>query len=361
MSLFSLLPSKNKAEGLTGISFHPDGISYAHVKKDKAGQVLLDTCEFAPLEENEGYESLLHRLIKEHHAKKSQFVCVMPPDSYSLFQVEAPDVPPDELRAAVRWGIKDIIDFHIDDAVIDVFDIPEQIGQEGSNMMYVVAARANEIQQQVNILHEAGLTIQAIDINELALRNIVLEMKQGVDGIVLISLSRTSGEISLLHKGNLYLSRSIQIGSDQLREAYDADSANTSNTNTPAPGASLTDLLDRQVEMGPDELRRAYDMDSTGAPSAGPALKNLLDNIALELQYSMDYYESHYSAPPMQNIVVAPMEQEIPGMAEYLSSEFRLPLEFMNLCEFLDCPDIIPPDVQARCSAAVGVALRQEG
>ena len=318
MSLLSLLARDRSGEGLTGIGFHDDGISLARVQRDKASHVLLDVCEFAPLEAGEDHGTLLDDLISKHSMKKCSCVCVMSPDTYSLLQVEAPDVQPAELRAAVRWRIKDIIDFHIDDAVIDVFDIPGQSGRGGAKVMYVVAARASEIQRQVDLLNDAGLAIQAIDINELSLRNVVARMPQDVDGVALISFTRTSGLISLLHQGALYLTRSIPIGSDMLRQAY----ASSQQGST-----SLTDLFDR---------------------------------IVLEVQRSLDYYDSHFSSPPMKHIVIAPMEQEISGMTAYLSEEFPLPLTVMDFAEFMDCTDIIPPAVQARCCATVGAALRQE-
>jgi len=322
MSLFSLLTRNQDAEGLTGIGFHDDGISYAHIQKDKASQVLLDSCEFAPLEADENHEDLLNRLVSKRLLKRSPCVCVMPPDSYSLMQVEAPDVQPEELRAAVRWRIKDIIDFHIDDAVIDVFDIPGQTGRGGTKVMYVVAARSSEVQRQVDLLDNAGLTINAIDINELALRNIVARMPQDIDGVALLSFTRNSGLISLLHQGTLYLTRNIPVGSDRLRQAFAANEGNTSTPENP-----LTELLDR---------------------------------IVLEVQRSLDYYESHFSTHPMQHIVLAPMEQEVPGMTEYFSREFPLPFTLMDFAQFMDSTSIIPAAVQARCSATVGAALRQE-
>ncbi len=46
-----------------------------------------------------------------------------------------------ELRAAVRWRIKDLIDFHIDDAVIDVFEMPAHARGGPNRMMYAVKAR----------------------------------------------------------------------------------------------------------------------------------------------------------------------------------------------------------------------------
>ena len=51
---------------------------------------------------------------------------VLRTDDYQLALVEAPDVPPAELRAAMRWRLKESIDFRVEDAVIDVFDVPRK-------------------------------------------------------------------------------------------------------------------------------------------------------------------------------------------------------------------------------------------
>ena len=41
---------------------------------------------------------------------------LLKPGDYQLLLVEAPNVTPDELKGAIRWKIKDLIEYHIDDA-----------------------------------------------------------------------------------------------------------------------------------------------------------------------------------------------------------------------------------------------------
>ena len=79
-------------------------------------------------------------------------VSVLDPAVYHFSLVEAPDVPADELRAAVRWRIKDLIDFHIDDAVIDVFEMPPHARGGPHRMMYAVTAKAELVKQQIEQL-----------------------------------------------------------------------------------------------------------------------------------------------------------------------------------------------------------------
>ena len=54
-------------------------------------------------------------------------------------------MPPAELRAAMRWRLKDSIDFRVEDAVIDVFDVPDQNRGGHGRMMYAVAARRSAV------------------------------------------------------------------------------------------------------------------------------------------------------------------------------------------------------------------------
>ena len=59
---------------------------------------------------------------------------------YQLLQVDAPAVPADELRAAARWRIRDMVDTHVDDVTIDVMRVGRP--RAGANQpLFVVAAR----------------------------------------------------------------------------------------------------------------------------------------------------------------------------------------------------------------------------
>ena len=91
-----------------------------------------------------------------------------------------------------------------------------------------------------------------------------------------------------------------------------------------------------------------------------PGLQHLLDNIVLEVQRSLDYYESHFSLPSVSGLVIAPMEKRIPGMMAYIASQLGVPVRMLDLNTLLDCPEYLSDELQARCLYAVGAALRQE-
>ena len=96
--------------------------------------------------------------------------------------VEAPEVPPAELKAAIRWRIRDLIDFHIDDAVLDVFDTPPSGARGVQEHLYAVVSKSSLVRERVDLLLDVGIELEIIDIPELALRNIAAKLEQDSSG-----------------------------------------------------------------------------------------------------------------------------------------------------------------------------------
>jgi MSHA biogenesis protein MshI len=195
----------------------------------------------------------IKRLIDRSPAASYPATTLLDRGDYQLLLVEAPDVRPDELRAAVRWRIKDLIGFHIDDAIIDVFEIPDQRHLNRNRMMYAVAARARRVSERAELIEDAGLAVDVVDIPEMAVRNLAMLLPEESNGLAFIHMNEHGGLITISRQGILYLTRRFDTG---VRELNDADE----------------DARDK-----------------------------LCDGILLEVQRSLDYYESHYPHGPVSS------------------------------------------------------------
>jgi MSHA biogenesis protein MshI len=235
-----------------------------------------------------------------------------------------------ELKAAVRWRIKELIDFHIDDAIIDVFDIPGQKERGRPKLMYVVASRTSTVQQHIDLLESSKLNLNAIDIPELVLRNIAALLPEDKSGVATLYIGRRQGMLVMTRGRTLYLSRRIDLGLEQLKRYL----------NTPADEEEL--VLDGEEPAMPAPLQQA------------------LDNIVLEIQRSLDYYESHFSLPPVSGLVMAPMEENIPGMMGYLGGNLGVPVRQLDLNALIECDETLTDQLQSQCLFAIGAALREE-
>ena len=130
---------------------------------------------------------------------------------YQLLLADLRDVLAAELKAAVRWRLKDIIDFPLEDAVVDVFGIPEPVRRTGAKMMYVIAAKRQAIQDHVATVKAVTPRFDVIDIPELALRNLAAQLPEAESGLILLWLNEQSAQLLVFKGSTLYLARTVQF------------------------------------------------------------------------------------------------------------------------------------------------------
>lgn len=306
---FDFLKRQSLAAGLTGIELSSAGISVARVERQGGARPRLRACEFRE-STPDGAGPALAQIASQYGLKRARCTTLLGTGDYQLLLTEAPDVGADELKQALRWKIKDLIDFHINDATLDVFNLPGYVPGTPAREMYTVAARNEAIQKRVDLLTGAGIGLEVIDIPELAQRNLAALLPEDTAGVALLSLQEQSGLITITRQGFLYLSRSLNLGHESLRSAAD------------------------------------------------PA--KYFDHIALEVQRSLDYFESHFRETPIRHLVLTPLAEPVPGFVEYLSANLNVTVDSMDLAALLDSNVELTPALQARCLTTIGAALRQE-
>ena len=192
--------------------------------------------------------------VREMGARGLPAYATLPSKRYSLVQLEAPELADDELREAMRWRVRDLIDFPVEQAAIDVFHLPESQRPGAPALLYVVVAQSAAVESLADALHEAGLSIAAIDIAEMAIRNLALHLDRPGRPRAYLHLQPGETVIEIADGEQIYLSRRVM-------QDFDAGSA--------------TELLQAQME-----------------------------NLALEVQRSLDYFESQYALGPADRLSV---------------------------------------------------------
>ena len=302
--MLALLKGKKNSNDRTGLCVTADGVAAARVDLSAQPKPQLVHCSFTAFEEGAEAATVVNGLPLD----RSLVTSVMDSGHYQLLLVEAPDVPEDELRAAVRWRIKELLDFHVDDAVIDVFEMPEHSRGGATRMMYAVAAREEAVREQAELAQGAGLTLDAIDIPELCMRNLTAQLDEDEYGVAFLYLGERRGILTLTRQGVIYLTRHVDTGSQTLAEA--------------------------------DGLR-----------------SELVAGLALEIRRSLDYFESHYDQKPISSLYVAGLE---PGDRNDLGIDLAVTVKPMELSTLVECDLELPGEIQWRAMPAVGAALRAD-
>ncbi len=312
---------------MLGIGLSPEGIALAHVVRSGAEAPRLLHCEFQPLGPEDNAVTILRQRVQQLGLCNVPVVTALNPGEFSLQMVEAPKVAPEELGQAVRWSIRDRLDFDIDEAVIEVFEIPGQKERGRAPLVYVVAARQQVVQRYIDQFTDAGVSLEYIDIPELAQRNIAALLPEDASGVAVLSLTDTVGELTLTREGVLYLARELEQDKQLLQQAEPVVQG--------GGGAGLA---------------------LAGMP---PERQRLLDGIVLEVQRSLDYYESHFSQPPITSLVIAPQYQVLSDVCEYLAGMLGMPVRFLDLNDVLEVAEPLNATLQADCYLAIGLALRE--
>lgn len=303
------LKKRVKSSLRVGLGFHTDGLSLAAIDCAE-NKFRVHACTFLKGESSADLSDQLINTVKSLGLRDVPAVAVLAPGSYSLFQVEKPEVENEELKSAIRWRIKDLLDFHIDDAVLDIFDLPQSQRKSGPSMMYVVVAKQNLIQQYVDQMEETGLEIEAIDITELTLRNVLTLAGDPEQFQALLYLPPRYGMIEIVQGDTLFLNRRIEINGSDLEE---------------------------QGGFGLDES---------------------LDSLVLELQRSLDYHESQFGMGAVHSISIIAPESRRDQLRAYADENLVAKVSLLDLNGTLQDVESIDPLVLYRCLPAIGAALR---
>jgi MSHA biogenesis protein MshI len=225
-------------------------------------------------------------------------LAVLPLDASHLLQIEAPKVPADELRAAARWHVKDLVHERLEDLTLDVMPVGD--GRDhGTPHLFVAAARSDEIRQRVALAAAAGLELTVVDIVETAQRNLqcALAAAEGLEGRATAALTRhgTQALLTICAAGELFYARRLDnLGlqtsdGSGLRPTVAAD---VGEIETPA-------FVDYSAEPAPDA-----DLDAGLDAGFGHGLDAGAPRLVIELQRSIDVWERTWRDLPLARLWV---------------------------------------------------------
>lgn len=297
------------------VSFRDDRLCVAHVTRKPAALPAVTLAASYALAKDKTVDAL-ETLAKDLSASRYHCTTLLSSGEYQLLSVDAPNVPADEMKAAIRWRLKDMLDFHIDAATIDVLDIPVDKNAPGRNRtIYAVAARNQLIEQRQSWFAEAKIPLSVIDIPEMAQRNISALLEPEGRGVALLSFDIDGGLLTVTYGGELYLSRRIDAPLSQLAQP---------------------------------------DMEQRNA---------CYDRITLELQRSLDHFDRQCHFIALSKLILAPLADAASGLRDYLAANLYMPVEALNLDVVMDLskvPELKNLEAQQRYFMTLGTALREE-
>ena len=211
----------------------------------------------------------------------------------------------------MKWKIKDLVGHPIEEMAITVFDVPEGAYRSQTNMVYAVAARKARILDIVDLVSNAELELAAIDIPELVMMNITRACSDDSEGLAFLDLREDGSTLNLCRQGEIYLTRRLNTRVDNHV------------TNT-------------------------------------PEWESIRERLVMEIQRSLDYYQSQMGQALIPRIVIAPRPSDGDRLAGELHSAMAVDVQCMNIADGVKTLHKVPLATQQTCMLAIGGAMRED-
>jgi len=303
--------AKRRKSELAAICIERGHVHAAHIFRARGAAPAVKFCKTEPAGGNA--PATLTRMRQELGLQRFRCTTVMPSGDYRFMVMEAPKVPPEEMKEAVRWGLKDLIDYPPETAVIDTLPIATALdGKTFSTSLHVAAVPRRSVETIAQQFKTADLALESIDVSELALRNLAALFAEPGMGIAFTWFTSNGSGIAFVAAGDLCMVRQLDPTAEDAEAALQANDA------------------------------------------------RVLERIELGLQRSIDHFERNFSAVPINAVMLAPFAAST-ALADYLAGHLSLPVRLADLSSVLDLsavPELRDPGRAGEVLVTLGAALR---
>lgn len=260
--------------------------------------------------QKEGLEQALLDRVTTLELENMPCHVVLDTSQYQLLLLEAPKVEVSELPQALRFVLRDKIDLPLDEVEIATFPVPEDAyPRQQAEMVYAIAAEKKSILEARDLVLNIGLDLKSIDIPELSLKNIVSVISQPSEAVAFLDFRKNHALLSLSKNGVVYLCRNL-------------------NSSIEASTLAFPDWNDR------------------------------LQRLVLELERSLDYFESQMGQGQVERLLIAPVAGVTNQLIEELNLNMAVKSELLNLNQLWGSFELMNSRDQHDCLYGTGAALR---
>ncbi|MCJ8311345.1 MAG: pilus assembly protein PilM [Saccharospirillaceae bacterium] len=293
----------------------PEGVAMAMVEVKRNAKAVIHANAW--VETTKFTVKTINTLINDYNLKDWPVTIILPEEQYQMRLVEIPDVGDSDAMEAVKLKASDFITYPIDDALVDVIKMPEKAFHGRRKMAFVVITESEPVLRVVDVIKQAGLSVHSVDVADLALRNLSTYCNHNpYSGVLLIAWQHS--QINLCHFQDLVVNRRIDIGSLGLL----------------AEDQTKNDQLTDKVQH---------------------------DSLMLEMQRSMDYFESQLGLGVIDEICVLSFMELPDSIYDILDRNFNTNIHKVKIDELFELGKNSEVNMLDQCFVAIGGALRYQG
>jgi type IV pilus assembly protein PilM len=294
--------------------------------------------------EKEKLALLIKSAVKKAGPKKintKKVVCSIPESKAFLRKVNIPQMSAKEAHEAVRWEIEASIPLTSDQVYYDwqFLDV-----SEGKQNILTAAVAKEVVDELIEMLILADLDPYGLEIESISSARSLISKKSSPEDVFLI----------------------VDLGA--LRTSFIICEGNMPffTSSIPFSSKNITDLISKTMKVSNDEAEKFKKLQgiehSFENSSIFNAVKSLLENLSVEIEKTIDFYQGiSQKNPVVEKVIICGGGANLRGLIPYLTTrlckEVRIGDPWVNLNLGNNLP-IISKEESVSCATAIGLAIK---
>jgi MSHA biogenesis protein MshI len=329
----------------------------------KAGSAGYEIVRAGVEQQGEGTQEDLVRRLQALGLKGLRTHVMLRPEQYHFLQIDAPSVPPEELRSAARYQIKELVDVHLDDLTLDVMRVGDG-SEKGQPHVFVVAAHTAAVRSAMDLGAALQWDISVVDVQETAQRNLQSLMARAEDRLerataVVVFADDQQAMITISAHEELFYTRRLEVPEGFLSMDWEQASASQTQDGYTPVGEYVPDYAVGDVAYGNDYSAPKNSPAESSATGAS-ADYDRAQRMVVEVQRSLDLWDRTWTQMPLAGVRVFAGARSA-ELAQWLGREIGQTVGVLDLSDYLPGLGKLEAAHAAYCMPLVGVLLRSDG
>lgn len=323
----------HESDQSVGLDIGNSSVKVVQLRKDsnsKTKELLNFACQSLKSEKRKDIIEAIKQVMQAAKIESRKVNTSVSGQSVVVRYIQMPHMKKEELAKALKLGVGKYIPFNLDDVNYD-FQILENISKDEKTIrVLLVAAKKGIIDERMNILQEAGLIPNIIDVDSFAIVNSFQLVSQQNRGIVAV----------------------LDVGADITSTTILLDNDPCFNRDVPIGGGHLTEAIIEEFEMTYAEADK-FKQDPGGKyGDLINAVRPVLDSLVREIHMSFNYCESQLGGS-VQKIFLTGGTAKFKGIDKVLNGILGVDVEVWDPTRMLE----INPSVSQEKLASIGPLL----
>ena len=290
----------------------------------------------------------IREAVESAGIRATQAAVAVSGNSVIVKRVHVPAMSINDLHEQISWEAEQHIPFDVNEVNID-FQILEPDAGDGQMEILLVAAKRDLVDDYVQVVSEAGLSLKAIDVASFALGNAFEANyeREESDVVALVNIGAQVVNINIVSEGLPAFTRDIGTAGNQYTEEIQKT---LSVSFEEAERLKLGGRGEGSREMLPQEV--------------DAAMQSVTESMVGEIGRSLDFFAASSAESRITKVVLAGGASRVAGFQEAFQERSGLPVEIFNpLTRMLPnsrFDSAFLDEVAPSLGVGVGLALRQE-